>query len=269
MDQIIKYPRTQHIFGSRLQDGDEDLEAVPFEALLGQYLVVEEKLDGANSGISFDNDGNLMLQSRGHYLDLSNICRRERHFNLLKTWANRHLDQLFDILENRYIMYGEWMYCKHTVFYDQLSHYFHEFDIYDKQTKIFLSTEERRKKIGKAPIISVPVIWEGEAKSLKHLKNLIGVSLYKSVNWKNKLIEVAEMRNIDSDLVVSQTSTSDLAEGIYIKSETKEKTIGRYKYVRPDFLQSIQESETHWIDRPIVPNQLSESSDIFADDLHC
>jgi hypothetical protein len=68
MDQIRKYPRTQHIINSRLQPGDEDFNAVGFEAIESRHVVVEEKLDGANSAISFDAGGNLLLQSRGHYL---------------------------------------------------------------------------------------------------------------------------------------------------------------------------------------------------------
>ena len=46
MLKMIKYPRTQHIEGSRLQKGDEDLDGVRFRDLKGQHLVVEEKIDG-------------------------------------------------------------------------------------------------------------------------------------------------------------------------------------------------------------------------------
>ena len=65
---LYKYPRTRHLQGSRLQPGDEGLAAVPFADLVGRYLVVEEKVDGANAGIRFDRAGILKLQSRGHYL---------------------------------------------------------------------------------------------------------------------------------------------------------------------------------------------------------
>jgi len=61
---IVKYPRTPHISGSRIQPGDEDLEAVARELLKGCFIVVEEKLDGSNCGISFDEGGALALQSR-------------------------------------------------------------------------------------------------------------------------------------------------------------------------------------------------------------
>lgn len=62
---IRKYPRTPHVEGSRLQPGDEDLRQIPFSTILGRNLVVEEKCDGANSAISFDPNGELLLQSRG------------------------------------------------------------------------------------------------------------------------------------------------------------------------------------------------------------
>ena len=53
MIPILKYPRTPHIAGSRLQPGDEDLGMIAPEVLEAGSLVIEEKLDGSNSGISF------------------------------------------------------------------------------------------------------------------------------------------------------------------------------------------------------------------------
>ena len=57
MEMIFKYPRTRHLEGSRKQQGDQDLKAVPFKEISGRYLVLEEKIDGANCGISFGADG--------------------------------------------------------------------------------------------------------------------------------------------------------------------------------------------------------------------
>lgn len=56
-DTIIKYPRTPHIQGSRLQPGDEDLRQRPFSDIAGRNVVLEEKIDGANSAVSFTDDG--------------------------------------------------------------------------------------------------------------------------------------------------------------------------------------------------------------------
>ena len=73
-----KYPHTPHVEGSRLQPGDEDLNQIPFDTIKNHYLVIEENCDGANCAISFDCNGEIWLQSRGHYLTGG---YRERHFN--------------------------------------------------------------------------------------------------------------------------------------------------------------------------------------------
>ncbi len=93
MEQIFKYPRTRHLEGSRQQQGDEDLDCARLCELRGKHLVLEEKVDGANCGISFGRDQKMYLQSRGHFLNGG---------------------------------YGKWLYAKHTVFYDRLPHYFME-----------------------------------------------------------------------------------------------------------------------------------------------
>ena len=99
MKPILKYPRTPHLLGSRQQRGDEDLAIVSPAELNECFLVVEEKLDGANSAISFDDDGELILQSRGHVLSGG---PRERQFDLFKRWANAHRGTLSRVLGNKY-----------------------------------------------------------------------------------------------------------------------------------------------------------------------
>src|SRR5258708_13070509 len=87
MSTIYKYPRTPHLDGSRYQPGDDDLTSVAFDSLKGRFIVVEEKVDGANAGISFTANGQLLLQSRGHFLIGGG---REKHFNLFQTSATPH-----------------------------------------------------------------------------------------------------------------------------------------------------------------------------------
>src|SRR5690349_12704120 len=123
LPSIRKYPRTRHIEGSRLQPGDSP-NVVPWTNVRGRHIVVEEKVDGANAAVSFGGGGRLLLQSRGHYLTGG---ARERHFAALKTWAQAHASHFFEVLGERYVMYGEWVYAKHTVYYDALPHYFLEF----------------------------------------------------------------------------------------------------------------------------------------------
>jgi len=257
---IRKYPRTQHLTGSALQVGDHDLAQIPFGELRGRPLVVEEKVDGANSGISFTAEGGLLLQSRGHYLTGG---PRERHFAQLKTWASAHQYTLWEALRDRYLVYGEWMYARHTIFYDQLEHYFLEFDVFDKQTQTFLSTERRRALLGGLPIRSVPVLHHGEVPNRKALVSFIGPSRYRSPDWRDVLRETATRLGQDADRLLRETDATDLMEGLYLKVEENGVVTARYKIVRAGFHDTIAAAGGHWHDRPILPNQLAEGIDLY------
>ncbi|MBQ3758918.1 MAG: RNA ligase family protein [Synergistaceae bacterium] len=252
--RIHKYPRTPHIEGSRLQPGDEDLSQIRFESIKGKYLVIEEKVDGANSAISFSEDSELLLQSRGHYLTGG---YRERHYNFMKQWANYHRDTFFEMLGTKYIMYGEWLYAKHTIFYDALPNYFLEFDIMDRETGIFLDTPARHKLLKGSPVESVPVLGEGSYTSEEQMLKLIGPSRYITVNQRENLYNAAVKLGLDPERSLKDTDLSGLMEGLYIKVEENGRVVDRMKFVRAEFLQRVDFSETHWIDRPIIPNQLA------------
>lgn len=254
--KIVKYPRTQHLEGSRLGPGDEDLSQIPFSRILGRNIVIEEKIDGANSAISFDGEGNLLLQSRGHYL---NGGHRERHYNPLKAWANANQEIFYEVLGSRYIMYGEWMYAKHTVFYDALPHYFMEFDIYDRETGLFLDTPTRRTFTEAMGIVSsVPVLKCGIFRKKDEILSLIGHSNYITDNHLECLRALAERDGLDAEQILRETDPSTTMEGLYIKLEEDGIVKERFKYVRASFLQCVFASNSHWQKRPIIPNQLKD-----------
>ena len=262
METILKYPRTRHIEGSRIQAGDEDLKNVPFDEIKGRYVVLEEKVDGANCGISFGEDGRLRLQSRGHYL---NGGYGEKQFDLFKVWANGFRYELYQLLGTRYIMYGEWLYAKHTVYYDELTHYFMEFDLFDKEEYAFLSTNKRRELLKGSPfIVSVLVLFEGRLGRLNELTSYLGKSHFKSGRFPDVLEKQCLEQGLSYETVKRQTDSTDLMEGIYIKVEEGDFVVDRLKYVRSSFLNTILDSETHWIDRPMVPNRLKPGTDLFA-----
>ena len=257
---IVKFPRTRHLEGSRLQVGDL-ADDMPLAELAGVPLVIEEKLDGANAAVSFAPDGTLMLQSRGHFLTGGG---RERHFDLFKTWAAVHAHRLWPVLGSRHVMYGEWLYAKHTVFYDRLAHYFYEFDVLDRQTGQFLSTPARRALLSGLPVMPVPVLQIGAVASVEDVRSLIGPSVCKSTDWQAALDQAAKDSNSRPDMVARQTDDSDLAEGLYLKHEADGRVVDRFKFVRGDFLQAVQAADGHWLDRPTLPNRLAHGVDIFA-----
>lgn len=262
---LLKYPRTPHLEGSRLQAGDTASDQTPLKVLAGQHVVIEEKLDGANTGLSFTGSGELLLQSRGHYLVGGGS---ERQFNLLKLWARAHEEALLQVLEDRYVMYGEWTYAKHSVWYDQMPHYFHEFDLWDRQTEQFLSTHQRHELLQSVPVLPVPVLYEGLMPTRPaDLRQLISRSLGKSEAWKVNFETAVTRERLPLDLCWRQTDKSDQSEGLYLKVEDDHHVLARYKFVRPDFVQTILDSGSHHAARPILPNSLASGVDIYYPEL--
>lgn len=260
---IIKYPRTLHLQGSRLGVGEVDRTQVPVRSLRGHYLVIEEKVDGANAGLSFDSDANLRLQCRGHYI-VGGPSPTEQQFNQFRRWGVTHQDALFDVLSDQYLLFGEWLYAKHSVYYDALPHYFMEYDVWDRASEKFLSTKARRKLLAGLPLVSVPVLFEGELTSVDEVRALIRPSLYKTPQWRDNLKATALRLGIDPVRVMEGTDPEDLAEGVYLKDETDDFTVGRYKFIRQSFVTRMVDRNRHWADQSIVPNGLAPDVDIFS-----
>lgn len=268
--EILKYPRTPHLEGSRLQPGDDGRDQISIAEVRDLYpgarFISEEKLDGGNAGISFDPASlDLLLQSRGHYLRGG---AREGQFNLLKEWATHHEAELLERLEDRYICYGEWTFAMHTMFYDALPHFFHEFDIWDRKAQCFLSTPRRHELLRDSAVVSVPVLRADWPANLKEIRSWVGRSVYRSETWRDALRSSAEAAGVDPAQALRNAGAdrldADLCEGLYVKIEDEERVLARYKWVRSGFLQTILDNGTHWADRPIIRNRLAEGIDLFA-----
>ena len=262
MSTIFKYPSTAHIEGSGIQKGD-DKEIVPFEHLFGKRLVIEEKEDGANTGISFnENTLELQLQSRGHFLTGNDWPE----FDPFKTWANTWTDKLFDMIGTKYVMYGEWMYAFHSVYYDRLPHFFMEFDLYDKENKVFLDTPTRHAITKGDLIVSVPVLEIVDCKYADDfLKHVYQRSLYVSDNSVANLQAKMAAKRLPESLQrnLLALNQAQMREGIYVKWEEDGIVKERYKFVREDFVQTILIDEVHWSDRPTIPNEMAPDRSMY------
>lgn len=249
-----KYPRTPHFEEMR-----SNIAAIA-RAAGATRIVIEEKLDGANAGIQFSPDGDVLTRSRGNFLMGG---YREKQFDMFRSWADWIADDLIDRIEDRHIVYGEWMFARHSIHYDLLPHYFHEFDILDQRTGQFLSTAARRDMLDGLAVTSVPVLYDGPITSDLDLADFIRPSVYRTVAWETSLRQAAIYAGVDADRAVSEGDSSPFAEGVYVKLETDELTVGRLKLVRPDFTQVIIDSGSHWADRPLILNKLSPGAQMF------
>ena len=63
---FYKFPSTPYIFiDNTLQKKEKNfLSDVETKEFLNNKITVEEKIDGANLGISFDSESNILLQNR-------------------------------------------------------------------------------------------------------------------------------------------------------------------------------------------------------------
>ncbi len=202
-----------------------------------------------------------MLQSRGHYLTGG---QRERHFTLFKSWAQVHRAALHARLGARYVVYGEWLFAKHTIFYDALPHYFLEFDVLDRDRGVFLSTDARRLLLEGLPLCSVPVLAEGSVAGPEALQAMMRPALYKTSEWRARLGVAAQAQGYDPMRAARETDPSDLAEGLYLKIERDGVVQQRLKFIRASFTTTVLDAGDHWLERTIVPNMLAAGVDLFA-----
>ena len=241
-DDFIKFPRTPHLFGSSGTDDDKHLgrkESATFIA--NPSLIVEEKLDGTNVGIHFTTRGRMVLQCRGHEI----TAGMHPQYDRFKRWTSVQRPALEAMLGSRFILYGEWLYAKHSLHYRALPHYFLAFDIYDQDTAQFLAHAARLQMLDGTGLHTVPVLHRGPA-TAEELRALIGPSAF------------------DSAFDHPVTSRTDhLMEGLYVRTEAGGHVTGRAKMVRPEFVEKVKQSE-HWQHQAMVPNQLAEGAEIWG-----
>lgn len=251
---LDRYPRTLHIESSGLKG-----EGEPFAALRGRGLVVEEKVDGAHLALRFD-DGGLRFAHRGQYLSGSGA---ERHFAPVQAWAYSRQPELWRVLGERYELHGECLYAWHTAYYDALPHYFLEYDVRDRQSGLFLSTESRRELLAPLSLHSVPVLYEGDLERLEDLVALVGPSRYKTPRWREALTKEAGQVGLAASKALALADDSDEGEGLYVKVEQEEEVVARYKWIRPGFLRALLGGDGHWSARALVPNRLAAGAALY------
>jgi ATP-dependent RNA circularization protein (DNA/RNA ligase family) len=225
MTAFFRFPHTPHIawLAPGTPRDDKVLPAEEARAMLDHPVVVEEKLDGANMGLSFDEAGVLHVQNRGQYLNRP----YSGQFARLDEWLAMREDALFDALGDRLILFGEWCAARHSLDYAALPDWFLAFDVYDRVEGRFWSTARRHALAVRLQVREVPRVSEGRT------------SLAELTQW----VQGQRSRFRDGAL-----------EGLVVRQEDGDWLIRRAKLVRPDFVQAIEE---HWRNRALEWNRVS------------
>lgn len=226
-DAPHKFPSTPHLFwlGQDEVRNDKVFTAAEADSFLSKPVVVEEKIDGANLGLSFDTRGRLRLQNRASWLEgkLSGQWQR------LREWVAKNESPLREILPPGHVLFGEWCFAMHSIHYDQLPDWFLAFDVFDPALGKFWSSSRRNSLAAAAKVYVVPRVTQGVFSRAK--------------------IE---------DLLNGKSSFSDSAcEGLYFRHEDEKWLLRRAKLVRSGFTQAISE---HWSRQPLIPNAISRKA---------
>lgn len=225
MTPFHKFPHIPHIawLGEGTPRDDKLMEPSACAAFLSHVIVAEEKLDGANLGVSIGPDDGIRVQNRGSVL----LPPFSGQFKALDGWLTQHRDRLIDVLGDRLLLFGEWCALMHSVNYAQLPSWFIGFDIFDLGSKRFWSSARRNK-----------------------LLNSLSIHQPKEVACKKLSLDALKKA---LDTTPSEFGASHM-EGLVLRRESADWLEDRAKLVRGDFTQAIA---THWRRRSPEPNQLA------------
>lgn len=224
MIDFFRFPHTPHLawLGRDQPRDDKVLSFAEAAALLSNVVVVEEKLDGANLGLSLAPDGGLRAQNRGQYLAEPFAGQ----FSRLAPWLVLHANSLLAALTRDLMLFGEWCAAKHSLSYDQLPDWFLLFDVYDCRQHRFWSSSRRNALAKDLGLSCVPQVAHGRV-SLPRLKKLLATE--------------------------SSRYRQGPLEGLVVRHESSDWCESRAKLVRADFTQAI---DTHWRRRTIEWNRV-------------
>jgi ATP-dependent RNA circularization protein (DNA/RNA ligase family) len=221
---FIKFPHTPHL--AWLSPGplreDRVLSDGEVREFLGDEVVIEEKVDGANIGIAVSSDRTLSVQNRGAFVERPAPVQ----FQPLWNWLGSRSDELITGLGQNLILFGEWCYAVHSIRYDRLPDWFIGFDIYDRVAGAYFGADRRNELLSALNLYSVPRIAKGHF----------------SLPQVTKLLESSE-----------SAFGSSKIEGLYLRRESQGWLEQRVKIVQSEFTQSIT---SHWSSRPLSRNAL-------------
>jgi ATP-dependent RNA circularization protein (DNA/RNA ligase family) len=222
---FLKYEKTyriripQYDVKGKFYLSDEEVKL-----LLAGAVSIEEKIDGANTGIIRHKKG-FHLQKRGSLVGQS----EHPQFGALHNWANGVGYDKIMAVPPGHLIYGEWAWAQHTIFYDKLPDYFLAFDVMHTPSGYWFNLKERFEFCETYGFSQVP---------------LISMGYYSKMDL--------------FDLIPGPSAFGEFAEGIVVKRYRKGNNYLRGKIVKPEFMKTLDEEDEHWTKRKLSINKLAK-----------
>jgi hypothetical protein len=162
---------------------------------VGDHIVIQTKIDGANAAIRYDPETDkVVAQSRKNILDTSNTLRGFYEFTQL---LNK--DRIKEILRADFILYGEWL-VPHSVSYPENAYkHFYVYDIYDTKRNEWAPQWFVE---GTAELLHLPYVktwYDGEFISWEHCKSFLPNSAYGEVEQEGIVVKnMTKLNSLDN-----------------------------------------------------------------------
>lgn len=236
---LPEFPRTMHLpLEPNTSSGDKVASESDMRAFLSGKVMVEEKLDGSNMGVAVI-DGMPVVRNRSHILrkNYSGLkTPAQVQFGRVWTWLYegtrkvRNIDKVLAVQEavgSGVTIYGEWLFARHVVEYDQLPDLFVPYDVWHQEEGKFLDPLRTMRLLMDAGFEPAPV------------------RAYTAHARPELLIAHRDQP--------SMFSSTSMSEGIYLKTGDGEWGTARYKMVAPWF-----KSDDDWNKKPLVKNRVGK-----------
>lgn len=162
---------------------------------VGDHIVIQTKVDGANAAIRYDPEtDSIVAQSRKNILNTSNTLRGFYEFTQLLD-----KDMIKEVLGANLILYGEWL-VSHSVSYPENAYKdFYVYDIYDTEKNEWAP---QWRVMMTARLLHLPYIktwYEGEFISWEHCKSFLPNSAYGEVEQEGIVVKnMTKLNSLDN-----------------------------------------------------------------------
>jgi hypothetical protein len=169
-------------------------------AVLTQVALVEEKVDGVNVGLRFDNPSEMTLIRKDRVVNWNEIPESAP----LAAWCFDKTGLLYDVLRDRWTIFGEWVPDAQCSNGDPP---WFLFDIFDRHASRFLCRASVESFAAQLGLPTTPIVFRGRVGTIQRVRGLLGPSK----------VRPGPM------------------EGLVLRLEDGPFLFGRFKFVRPGY----------------------------------
>jgi hypothetical protein len=201
----VYFPTTPHLKGSCGTDDDTFMDAVDCNRVLFSHVLVQEKLDGVNIGLTHTPDGSLLVIAKDKIIS-------PNHFTWLAPlweWYDNKRSDISEVLDDQTTLFGEYIPDLPSSKHQPLPWFL--LDAFDRRSGRFLAQHVLQTRTIKLGLPHPQTLFSGVPRSISTIKGLIGESCIRPIPMEGVSIRIEG--------------------GLYLKE--------RYKFVRQGFVKSV------------------------------